>query len=162
RQVDAHEPDRLPRHADRGGILAQQSEGERLVGRRVGPDSQQGDRVRVPDVQPAPAGERPPQRGAAADLRRTAGSRAARQGGARAAPDPPARRPDRARREDGAGDVSRCFAVAALAVLALACEKAETAPLYEKVPVERRDVVVTVISQGVIRPTLLFSVKSKA
>jgi len=58
--------------------------------------------------------------------------------------------------------VSRCFAVAALAVLALACEKAETAPLYEKVPVERRDVVVTVISQGVIRPTLLFSVKSKA
>jgi len=58
--------------------------------------------------------------------------------------------------------VSRCFAVAAVAVLALACEKAETAPLYEKVPVERRDVVVTVISQGVIRPVLLFSVKSKA
>src|SRR5213078_2519921 len=43
-----------------------------------------------------------------------------------------------------------------------ACQKAQTAPLYEKVPVERRDVVVTVISQGVIRPTLLFSVKSKA
>ena len=58
--------------------------------------------------------------------------------------------------------MSRCFAVAAVAVLALACEKAETAPLYEKVPVERRDVVVTVISQGVIRPVLLFSVKSKA
>src|SRR5207245_2367680 len=32
----------------------------------------------------------------------------------------------------------------------------------EKVPVERRDVVVTVISQGLIRPVLLFSVKSKA
>src|SRR5204863_10154333 len=43
-----------------------------------------------------------------------------------------------------------------------ACQKAQTAPLYEKVPVGRRDVVVTVISQGVIRPTLLFSVKSKA
>ena len=52
--------------------------------------------------------------------------------------------------------------IAALAVLALACTKAQTAPLYEKVPVEHRDVVVTVISQGVIRPTLLFSVKSKA
>src|SRR5207302_1468527 len=91
-----------------------------------------------------------------------AGHARVRHRGARAAPDPPARRPHRARRENGAGDVSRCFAVAALAVLALACEKAETAPLYEKVPVERRDVVVTVISQGVIRPTLLFSVKSKA
>src|SRR3989442_585275 len=43
-----------------------------------------------------------------------------------------------------------------------ACQKAQTGPLYEKVPVGRRDVVVTVISQGVIRPTLLFSVKSKA
>jgi HlyD family secretion protein len=52
-------------------------------------------------------------------------------------------------------------ALAALALLA-ACKEAETAPLYEKVPVERRDVVVTVISQGLIRPTLLFSVKSKA
>ena len=55
--------------------------------------------------------------------------------------------------------------VAAPAVLLLAvaaCQKAQTAPLYEKVPVGRRDVVVTVISQGVIRPTLLFSVKSKA
>jgi HlyD family secretion protein len=52
-------------------------------------------------------------------------------------------------------------ALAALALLA-ACKEAETAPLYEKVPVERRDVVVTVISQGLIRPVLLFSVKSKA
>jgi len=53
-------------------------------------------------------------------------------------------------------------APAALMVAVAACQKAQTAPLYEKVPVERRDVVVTVISQGVIRPTLLFSVKSKA
>ena len=58
--------------------------------------------------------------------------------------------------------MSRRFAAAACVVLALACEKAQTAPLYEKVPVERRDVVVTVISQGLIRPVLLFSVKSKA
>ena len=58
--------------------------------------------------------------------------------------------------------MSRRFAGAACVVLALACEKAQTAPLYEKVPVERRDVVVTVISQGLIRPVLLFSVKSKA
>ncbi|HZI23241.1 MAG TPA: efflux RND transporter periplasmic adaptor subunit [Gemmatimonadales bacterium] len=48
-----------------------------------------------------------------------------------------------------------------LALLA-ACKQAETAPIYEKVPVERRDVVVTVISQGMIRPILTFSVKSKA
>ena len=54
------------------------------------------------------------------------------------------------------------FAVAAFAVVAAACQQAQTAPLYEKVPVERRDVVVTVISQGLIRPVLLFSVKSKA
>src|SRR2546429_7303863 len=43
-----------------------------------------------------------------------------------------------------------------------ACQKAQTARLYEKAPVERRDVVVTVISQGLIRPVLVFSVKSKA
>jgi HlyD family secretion protein len=58
--------------------------------------------------------------------------------------------------------MSRPLAVAALALVAVACQKAQTAPLYEKVPVERRDVVVTVISQGLIRPVLLFSVKSKA
>jgi len=58
--------------------------------------------------------------------------------------------------------MSRPLAAAALALVAVACQKAQTAPLYEKVPVERRDVVVTVISQGLIRPVLLFSVKSKA
>lgn len=50
---------------------------------------------------------------------------------------------------------------AAIALLA-ACKQAETAPIYEKVPVERRDVVVTVVAQGMIRPILTFSVKSKA
>ena len=58
--------------------------------------------------------------------------------------------------------MNRPRATAALAFLAIACQKAQTAPLYEKVPVERRDVVVTVIGQGLIRPVLLFSVKSKA
>ncbi len=51
---------------------------------------------------------------------------------------------------------------AAAALLAFACQQAETAPLYEKVPVVRRDVVVTVIAQGLVRPILTFSVKSKA
>lgn len=53
-------------------------------------------------------------------------------------------------------------ALAAGLGLLAACTQAETAPLYEKVPVERRDVVVTVIAQGLIRPILTFSVKSKA
>ena len=52
--------------------------------------------------------------------------------------------------------------VAAALTLCAACNRAETAPLYEKVPVHRRDVVVTAIAQGVIRPVLTFSVKSKA
>ncbi len=52
--------------------------------------------------------------------------------------------------------------VATALVLIAACKQAETAPIYEKVPVERRDVVVTVIAQGLIRPILTFSVKSKA
>ncbi|HVH08741.1 MAG TPA: efflux RND transporter periplasmic adaptor subunit [Gemmatimonadales bacterium] len=55
---------------------------------------------------------------------------------------------------------------ALLAVLALGvvagCEQAQPAPLFEKVPVERRDIVVTIATQGVIRPILTFSVKSKA
>jgi HlyD family secretion protein len=60
--------------------------------------------------------------------------------------------------------VSRRLAAAAvtLALAGQACQKAEPAPLYEKVPVERRDIVVAAIATGVIRPTLTFSVKSKA
>jgi HlyD family secretion protein len=54
------------------------------------------------------------------------------------------------------------YALAACAVAVAACQKAEPAPLYEKVPVERRDIVVAAIATGVIRPTLTFSVKSKA
>ncbi|HEX4574197.1 MAG TPA: efflux RND transporter periplasmic adaptor subunit [Gemmatimonadales bacterium] len=58
----------------------------------------------------------------------------------------------------------RALVVAATTVPLLvgACQKAQTAPLYEKVPVQRRDVVVTATGLGVIQPILKFSVKSKA
>jgi len=58
--------------------------------------------------------------------------------------------------------VTRARAAAALVLASAACGKAQTAPLYEKVPVRRRDVVVTVVAQGIIQPALTFSVKSKA
>ena len=53
-------------------------------------------------------------------------------------------------------------AVAAVALAFGACAKAQPAPLYEKVPVERRDVVVTAVGLGIVQPRLTFSVKSKA
>lgn len=43
-----------------------------------------------------------------------------------------------------------------------ACKKAETAPVYEKVPVARRDIVVTASAAGAIQPVLTVEVKSKA
>lgn len=43
-----------------------------------------------------------------------------------------------------------------------ACRKAQTAPLYEEMPVARRDIVVTASASGVMKPILTFSVKSKA
>ncbi len=51
---------------------------------------------------------------------------------------------------------------AALLVGLAACTKAESAPLYEKVPVERRDITVAATAPGVIQPLLTLSVKSKA
>src|SRR5438094_8275662 len=51
---------------------------------------------------------------------------------------------------------------AAVLLLVAACQKARTAPLYEAVPVERRDIVVTASASGVMQPILTFSVKSKA
>ncbi len=45
---------------------------------------------------------------------------------------------------------------------AAACQKAQTAPLYEAVPVARRDIVVTASASGVVQPILTFIVKSKA
>ena len=56
----------------------------------------------------------------------------------------------------------RLRAAGMLGLAALACSKAQTAPLYEKSPVTRRDVVVTVVASGVIQPVLTFRVKSKA
>ncbi len=55
--------------------------------------------------------------------------------------------------------------MAAPAVLALgfgACKKAEPAPLYEKIPVARRDIVVSASAAGTIQPILTVDVKSKA
>ncbi|HMH82182.1 MAG TPA: efflux RND transporter periplasmic adaptor subunit [Gemmatimonadales bacterium] len=60
--------------------------------------------------------------------------------------------------------MNRSF-LAAPAVLILgigACKKAQPAPLYEKVPVARRDIVVTASASGTIQPILTLSVKSKA
>ncbi len=51
---------------------------------------------------------------------------------------------------------------AALVIGAAACQKAQTAPLYEAVPVTHRDIVVTASASGVMQPILTFSVKSKA
>jgi RND family efflux transporter MFP subunit len=58
--------------------------------------------------------------------------------------------------------VTRALAAATLVLSSAACGKAQTAPLYEKIPVRRRDVVVTIVAQGIIQPALTFSVKSKA
>ena len=43
-----------------------------------------------------------------------------------------------------------------------ACQKARQAPLYEKIPVEHRDIVVAASASGAIQPILTLSVKSKA
>ena len=53
-------------------------------------------------------------------------------------------------------------ALTASSVVAGACGKAQTAPLYQRIPVETRDIVVTATASGVIQPILTLSVKSKA
>ncbi len=50
----------------------------------------------------------------------------------------------------------------ALLLAVAACHKAQPAPLYEKVAVQRRDIVVTAAASGAIQPILTLSVKSKA
>ena len=50
----------------------------------------------------------------------------------------------------------------ALLVALAACHKAEQALPYQKVPVVRRDIVVSATASGVIQPILTLSVKSKA
>jgi HlyD family secretion protein len=58
--------------------------------------------------------------------------------------------------------MTRSALAAAILLAATACQKAQTAPLYEAIPVEHRDIVVTATATGVIQPILTFSVKSKA
>src|SRR5205807_1490594 len=70
-----------------------------------------------------------------------------------------------ARRADERQIVKGLFRAGRVAILvsgATACQKAQTAPLYEAVPVARRDIVVTASAAGVVQPILTFSVKSKA
>jgi HlyD family secretion protein len=52
--------------------------------------------------------------------------------------------------------------LAGAAVAAAACRHAAPALPYRKIPVERRDIVVTATASGVIQPILTLSVKSKA
>jgi HlyD family secretion protein len=57
----------------------------------------------------------------------------------------------------------RVLAASAASLIALgACRSAPPAPPYQKIPVERRDIVVTATASGVIQPILTLSVKSKA
>ena len=58
--------------------------------------------------------------------------------------------------------MTRSASAAAILLAATACQKAQTAPLYEAIPVERRNIVVTATASGVMQPLLTFSVKSKA
>lgn len=50
----------------------------------------------------------------------------------------------------------------AAALTSLACGQDEAAPMYEKVPVERRDIIVAASATGAIEPVLTVDVKSKA
>src|SRR5207245_5440952 len=86
----------------------------------------------------------------------------ARHRGACPPPDPPAQRQDRARREDGTLTVNRVLLTVALAGALAACKKVEPAPLYEKIAVQRRDIVVSASAAGSIQPILTVDVKSKA
>jgi HlyD family secretion protein len=58
--------------------------------------------------------------------------------------------------------MTRFARAAAILLAAVACQKAQTAPLYEAIPVQRRNIVVTATASGVMQPLLTFSVKSKA
>jgi HlyD family secretion protein len=58
--------------------------------------------------------------------------------------------------------VKRLLTAAALALGLAGCKKAQPAVLYEKVPVEHRDIVVTASASGTIQPILTVDVKSQA
>ena len=58
--------------------------------------------------------------------------------------------------------MKRFLLALALAGAFAACKKAEPAPLYEKIAVQRRDIVVSASAAGSIQPILTVDVKSKA
>ncbi len=58
--------------------------------------------------------------------------------------------------------MKRYLLTLALAGAFAACKKAEPAPLYEKIAVQRRDIVVSASAAGSIQPILTVDVKSKA
>jgi len=58
--------------------------------------------------------------------------------------------------------VKRLLSAAALGLGLAACKKAQPAVLYEKVPVERRNITVTASASGTIQPILTVQVKSQA
>jgi len=58
--------------------------------------------------------------------------------------------------------VKRTLLWAGIALALAGCKKADPAPVYMKVAVERRDIVVTASAAGAIQPILAVSVKSQA
>lgn len=58
--------------------------------------------------------------------------------------------------------MKRTLLWAGIALAAAGCKKADPAPVYMKVAVERRDIVVTASAAGAIQPILTVSVKSQA
>ncbi len=58
--------------------------------------------------------------------------------------------------------MKRTFLLAALPLAFAACKKADPAPVYEKVPVTRRDITVSASAAGAIQPILTVQVKSQA
>jgi len=58
--------------------------------------------------------------------------------------------------------VKRALAGALLAGLAVGCKKAPTAPVYETIPVERRDIIVSARATGTIQADTTVEVKTRA
>jgi len=56
----------------------------------------------------------------------------------------------------------RILLLAVLASALFACSKEEAAPMYQKVPVTRRDIIVSADAAGTIEPVLTVDIKSKA
>ena len=58
--------------------------------------------------------------------------------------------------------MNRLYRLTLVAAGLAACSQAQPAPVYEKVPIERRDIVVTASAAGAIQPVLNVDVKSQA